>query len=136
MRFEASVAEYEAAARTGGLDTTLLLNWGLALDDAGRTKEALDKLTQAADAQPTAHVYSQIGRLYGLDKQNEKALAALDKAEQLDPSFEMTYVYRGNVFLSQGESDKATAEYKRAIAINPNNGPALENLRLAAQDRR
>jgi tetratricopeptide (TPR) repeat protein len=135
-RFDAAMVEYEAAARTGGRDATLLLDWGLALDDAGKPKEALEKLNQAAQMQPSAHVYSQIGRVYGRDNQDEKALEALAKAEQLDPNFEMTYVYRGNVYLNQGDPAKATAEYKRALALNPANGPALENLRLAAQDRR
>ena len=135
-QFEGSAAEYEAAARTGGLDYTLLLNWGLALDDAGKSKEAIDKLTQASQLQPSAHVYSQLGRVYGRNNLDEKALDALAKAEQLDPNFEMTYVYRGNVYLNQGDPVKATAEYKHALAINPNNGPALENLRLASQNRR
>ena len=48
----------------------------------------------------------------------------------------MTYVYRGNVYLNQGDSARAAAEYQRALAINPNNGPAIENLRLAAPNRR
>jgi tetratricopeptide (TPR) repeat protein len=135
-RFDAAVAEYEATARTGGSDATLLLNWGLALDDAGKTQEAIDKLNQVAALQPSAHVYSQIGRVYGRDNQEDKALEALAEAERLDPGFEMTYVYRGNVYLNRGDTSKATVEYNKALAINPNNGPALENLRLAAQDRR
>ena len=135
-KFDAASAEYEAAARTGGMDYTLLLNWGLALDDGGKTDQAIEKLNLAVQVQPSAHVYSQLARVYGRSNQNEKALEALAKAEQLDPSFEMLYVYRGNVYLSQGDPDKAKAEYNRALAINPKNGPALENLRLASQDRR
>jgi len=135
-RFDAASVEYAAASRTGGLDYTLLLNWGLALDDAGRAKDAIEKLKQAAQLKPSAHVYSQLARVYGRNNENDKALEALATAEELDPSFEMTYVYRGNVYLSQGDPEKATAEYNRALAINPKNGPALENLRLANPDRR
>ena len=134
--FDAAAAEYEAAARTGGLDYTLLLNWGITLDDAGKPKEALEKLNQAAQLQPTAHVYSQIARVYGRNKQNDKALEALAQVERLDPKFEMAHVYRGNIYLDQGYPVKAAAEYNRALSINPNNGPALEGLRLAAQNRR
>lgn len=135
-RFDGAAAEYEAAARTGETDYTLLLNWGLALDDAGKANLAIDKLTQAAQLKPSAHVYSQLARVYGRNNQDDKALDVLAKAEQLDPNFDMTYVYRGNVYLNQGAPEKATAEYKHALAINPNNGPAQENLRLAAQNRR
>ena len=42
-------------------------------------------------------------------------------AEKADPNFEMTYVYRGNVFAGRGQMPIATAEYQRALAINPNN---------------
>ena len=134
--FDAAVAEYETAARTGGLDYTLLVNWGLALDDSGHTKEALEKLNQAAQIHPDAHVYSQLARAYGRSKQNEKALEALTQVERLDPSFEMGYVYRGNIYLDEGDPVKAAAEYNRALAINPSNRPAQEGLRIAAQNRR
>ena len=134
--FDASAAEYEAVARTGGLDYTLLVNWGLALDDAGKPKDALEKLNQAAQLQPSAHVYSQIARVYGRNRQNDKALEALAEVERLDPRFEMGYVYRGNIYLDQGDPVKAAAEYNHALSINPNNGSALEGLRIAAHNRR
>ena len=134
--FDTAVVEYDAAARTGGLDYTLLLNWGLALDDAGRPREAVEKLTQAAQLQPTAHIFSQIARVYGRSNQNDKALEALARVQQIDSNFEMGYVYRGNIYLNQGDPAKAVAEYNHALSINPNNAPALEGLRLAAQNRR
>ena len=135
-QFDGSAAEYEAAARTGGLDYTLLLNWGLALDDAGKTKEALEKLNQSAQMSPSAHVYSQIARVYGRSNQDEKALEALAQVERIDPRFDMGYVYRGNIYLNQGDPVRAAAEYNRALSINPSNPSALEGLRIAAKNRR
>ncbi len=134
--FEGAAAEYDAASRTGGLDYTLLVNWGLALDDAGKAKQALEKLNQAAQLQPSAHVYSQIARVYGRGKQYDNALTALAQVERLDPKFVMGYVYRGNIFLDQGDPAKAAAEYNRALALDPSNTPALEGLRIAAHNRR
>ena len=135
-RFDAACAEYEAAARSGGLDYTLLLNWGVALDDAGKTKEALDKLNQAAQLHPDAHIYSQVARAYARSKQYDQAMEALAQVQRLDPNFDMGYVYRGNIYLDQRDPVRAAAEYNHALAINPNNRSALEGLRLANQNRR
>lgn len=134
-QFGAASAEYEKVASTGGADHTLYLNWGLALDEWGKPEAALEKLNQAAALQPSAHVYSQIARVYGRQGKNEPALAALEKAEKADPNFEMTYVYRANIYMSEGDALRAVEQYNRALAINPRNLPAQEGLRLA-QNRR
>ena len=46
----------------------------------------------------SAHVFSQIGMVYAKHQQYSEAIGALLKAEQTDPKFEMTYVYRGNIY--------------------------------------
>ena len=132
-RFPEAAAQYEEAAKLSPQpDDALFVDWGLALDDAGKPAEALDKYNQAAKIHASAHVYSQIARTYGKQGKFTEALDALATAERLDPKFEMTYVYRGNVFLTQNNIAGATAEFNRALAINPANGPALEGLRVAS----
>ena len=131
-RFPEAAAEYAATSKLGPPDRTLLLNWGLALDDAGQPAEALTKLRESAAMHPNAHVYTQIARVYGKQGKAREALQALDVAEKLDPRFEMTYVYRGNVYMSESNQAQAAAEFNKALAINPRSAPALEGLRIAA----
>jgi len=119
---------YERASQLAVVDAPLLLDWGLALDCAGRAQDALDRLNSAASMEPTAHVYAQIGMVYGKQRKWQESLQALQKAEQIDPRFEMTYVYRGNVYEVSGDRAAAAREYQRAVGINPNNQTALDAL--------
>jgi Tfp pilus assembly protein PilF len=45
-------------------------------------------------------------------------LDALATAERLNPKFEMTYVYRGNIYEVQGDKARAAEEYRRALGID------------------
>lgn len=119
---------YEHTSRLGGIDATLLVNWALALDCTGRPQDALAKLQQAAELRPSAHVLAQLGMMYGKQGRMDEALEALNRAELLDARYEMTHVYRGNVFEVQGDRAAAAREYQRALAINPGNQPARESL--------
>ena len=130
QRYSEAMTHFEIAARLAPPDDALLIDWALALDGAGRRQEAADKLRQAALANPTAHVYSQLAMIYGKMRENQKALEALAVSEKLDPSFVMTYVYRGNVFVQMGDRAAAAREFNRALAIDPKYVPAIEALRL------
>ncbi len=112
--------EYEKASKVAPPDYQLLLDWALALDCANSQDQALARLKQAAQLEDTAHANALIGMEYAKQGKPEQALQALAKAESIDSNFWMTYVYRGNVFLTQGETAKAIAEYDRALAIDPN----------------
>lgn len=126
-----AVAEYARAAQLGRTDYRLLVDWGIAYDCAGQPEMALEKLRAAAALEDTAHVHALMGMVYGKQQRREEALAELDTAARLDPGFEMTYVYRGNVYLSAGEFQAAAGEYRRALQINPRNAAAIHGLRQA-----
>ncbi len=119
---------FEAASRLERPAFDLLLDWGLALDCAGDWQNALVKLQQSATLQRSAHVESQIGMVYAKHNKFEEALAALDRAQAIDPNFEMTYVYRGKIYQATGNNPAAADQYKRALALNPNNSDAREAL--------
>ncbi|MBI3279109.1 MAG: hypothetical protein HYZ57_04630 [Acidobacteria bacterium] len=128
-----AVREYARAARLTKPDHRLLVDWALAYDCAGQPEEALAKFQEAAAIEQTAHVYSQIGMIHAKQGRDGPALEALDKAEKLDPGFDMTYVYRGHVFLNRGDAARAAEQYRRALAINPRNQLAQQSLAEAAQ---
>jgi tetratricopeptide (TPR) repeat protein len=123
-----AASAFEAASRLEQPSFDLLLDWGLALDCAGNWQDALVRLQQSSTLQPSAHVQSQIGMVYAKHQKFEEALAALAQGERIDPSFEMTYVYRGNIFEAAGDKAAAAMQYQRALALNPLNSAAREAL--------
>jgi tetratricopeptide (TPR) repeat protein len=113
-----AAAQYEIASTLAPPDYTLLTDWALALDCAGHSAEAIEKLEQATHVENNAHAFAQMGMIYGKQRKREQALAALDQAEHINPGFGMTYVYRGNVFEVSGDCARAVQEYRRALAID------------------
>jgi protein O-mannosyl-transferase len=124
---------FQAASRLEHPEYDLWVDWGLALDCAGNWQDAVAKLQHASTMLRSAHIQSQIGMVYGKHSQWQQALAALDQAQAIDPSFEMTYVYRGNVFEATGNKAAAAAQYQRALAINPLNTVARDALTRVSQ---
>lgn len=129
-----AVRHYQKVSELSKPDVRLLVNWALALDCAGSSDEALDRLRQAAAIEPTAHVFSLLGMIRGKRGEREQALEALAEAERLDPRFAMLYVYRGHVYASAGDDRAAAGEYRRALSLDPSLGIARES--LAAAERR
>jgi tetratricopeptide (TPR) repeat protein len=125
----------ETAKLTTKHDDRLLVDWGLALDCAGRTEEAVAKMREAHALSPSALTQAQIGMIYGKRGKYPEAMAALDEAERIDPRFEMTYLYKGNIFAAQGNCSTAAGFYNHAIAINPNNESAKQALAVAQQNQ-
>jgi len=124
---------FGAASRLAQPAWDLLVDWGLALDCAGNWQEAIAKLQQARQIERSAHIQSQIGMVYAKHSKWEEALAALAQAQAIDPNFEMTYVYRGQIFFSLGDKVAAVTQYQRALALNPLNSAARDALNQASQ---
>ena len=107
----------------------LIVDWALALDCAGRTAEALEKLQAATKTHPTGVVFMNLGMIYGKTGRAEEALAALAEAEKRNPRFAQIYAFRGNVFLSQDKVREAAEQYSRALRLDPANQAALHGMR-------
>jgi tetratricopeptide (TPR) repeat protein len=129
---DCSKAEEVGRRASGALgnatDAHLLTTWGLALDCLGKKTEAIEKLRAAAALQPGAQVYGALGRIHLELGRLPEAEGFLARAEQADPRWEMTYVYRGRVHAARDELEAAAAEYRRALAVNPTNATARELL--------
>lgn len=126
-----AAAEYEKAARLGKPDYSLYVDWALALDCAQRPDAALERLRQAVALEKTAHAYALIGMVHAKQNRRPDAIAALNEAERLDPRFEQTYVYRGNVYLLESDFAKAEADFRRALELNPADPAARNGLQMA-----
>ena len=119
---------YERSAALNSNDYRLFIDWGLAYDCLNQPEQAVTKFKLAASMKATAHVYSQIGMVYGKQGKNAEALDALATAEKIDPSFDMTYVYRAGVRISQGNAAAAVEDFRHALALNPRNQTARQAL--------
>ncbi|HTW67465.1 MAG TPA: tetratricopeptide repeat protein [Bryobacteraceae bacterium] len=145
-RFQLAYVEYQAGSCSDAAEQyqkaatlvrpryDLLLDWALAYDCAGNSQQAIAKFEESAKLRPSAHVYSQIGMEYGKSGQYPEALAALQRAQELNPRFAMTYYYLGNIHKIQGNQAQAVADYQRVLSLDPGNQPARDALaRMATQ---
>jgi hypothetical protein len=124
---------FEAASHLQQPAYDLFVDWGLALDCAGKPQDAVVKMLQASMLERSAHIQSQIGMLYAKQRKWQEAVAALAQAEKIDPNFDMTYVYRGNIFEVAGDKAAASAQYQRALKLNPLNSIARDALVRVSQ---
>ena len=127
-RCQDAETQYEAVAKLETPEPRLLIDWALADNCLNRSDEAIAKLERAAALEKTAHVYSQIAMMYAKTNRPEQAFQALDTAEKLDPRFETTYIYRGQMFEGVDNLPAAAQQFQRALAINPRNEQALAGM--------
>ncbi len=132
-RYQDAVNAYAAAAQVQKPDYGLLVDWGLAYDRLNEPDEAIAKLREAAALDPTAHVYSQIGMVYAERSRWPEALEALAQAEKLDPNYDMIYDNRGGIRAKTNDLAGAAADYKHALALNPDNDHARQMLAIVEQ---
>lgn len=136
QRYAAALEQYRKAAELHPADADLLLDWGLTYDELNQFPEALEKLKQSAALKPNAHVYSQIGEVYGKMKDWPNSLAALTEAQKLDPNFAETYVYLGVLHTQTNDLLTAIQEFQHALQIDPENVKAHEFLKAVVSQLR
>lgn len=129
-RCQEALTGYEAVAKLEKPDSRLLLDWALAHDCLNQLDAAMAKLQQAEAIEKTGHIYSTIGMIHAKAGRPGEAWKALETAVQLDPQFDMAYVYRGHLLLEKGDSAGAATEYRRALSISPRNQYARDALAM------
>lgn len=126
-----AVRSYEQVAKLRPADTTLLVDWALALDCAGNTGAAAVKVREAIDSNRTAHGLAVLGMILGKGGRAEEALQALQEAAILDPGFVMTYNYRGTIYFNLRRFGESAAEFRKALQLDPSNVEARQKLAQA-----
>lgn len=127
-RCDAAVKHYQTVAQLSRPDSRLLIDWAMAYDCRGLWQEAIEKLRQAAALTRGARVYSLMGMVFAKQGKRAEALETLEMASKLDPAFELTYIYRGNLFASAGEFEAAAGQYRQALRLNPRSEAAQKAL--------
>jgi tetratricopeptide (TPR) repeat protein len=120
--------QYRKASELKTPDYMLMLDWALADNCLGKSDDAIAKLREAAALERTGHVYSQLGMMYAKTGRTAEAFQALDTAQSIDPSFEATYLYRGQLFQSLNNPAAAEQQFRHVLEINPHNQQALDLL--------
>ena len=132
-RCDAAVQQFEIASKLEKPNYDLLLDWGLAYDCLNNADAAIAKMKEAAQLEPVAHVYTQMGMVYAKRQRWGEALEALAIAERADANYPVTYVYKGGVHLSTGDPAAAVKDYQRALALDGTNQQAQQGLAMAQQ---
>ncbi len=125
--------EYEAAAKLAKPRVDLLVDWGLALDCAGRASEALARLREALGTERTYNSLAQLGMILAKQGHADEALPLLSDAVALEPDQPSAWGYRGNVYATQGRFQEAEADYRRALALAPDDRAANQGMRSVKQ---
>ncbi len=127
-RYDLAIGEFQKTAKLELPTYNLLIDWALAYDGLNRHDDAMAKLQQAAAMERTAHVYTQIAKVYAEETRWSEALAALGTAEKIDPSFAPIYNYRAKIHFKNNELPAAAADYQHALALDPTLADARREL--------
>ena len=73
-----------------------------------------------------AEAYVQRGEDYLMDGNTDKALAAYNKAIEVDPNCQKAFVRRGLLHDEAGRTEEALADYAKAIEIDPSDSYPYE----------
>jgi serine/threonine protein kinase len=124
--------DYAGGAREFGIATSTnprdayawdLLSWALAYEQPPDAIGAEKAARESLRIQPVnfPHTYYHLGRALLLQQRYPEALAAFEQAQQLDPHDYFGDLGMGQVYLAQGEYDKALAAVSKGLrpaAIN------------------
>jgi choline-sulfatase len=107
----------------------------LALSDAGRQQEGLDRLEQARRAsRPEASFYENLGVALLALERHDKARAALEQAVKLAPGAASAWNALGVACARSGDARGALAAWRRAVGADPSLADAWFNLGLTAAE--
>ncbi|XP_076247266.1 dnaJ homolog subfamily C member P58IPK [Calliopsis andreniformis] len=107
----------------------------------GQLQDALSHYHAAVEGDPNNYLtYYKRGTVYLALGKAKFALLDLDRVLELKPDFTSARLQRGNVLLKQAQFDKAEADFRDVLAVEPNNldaynalykiAPAQEDLRI------
>lgn len=94
----------------------------------GRLQDAIDEMSQLAEALPRqTNLRMQLALYYLVNQQPQKAIEAYTRVLQLDDGNFLALRSRGDTYLNLGKHAEAAADFRRALALNAQDVPLLNN---------
>jgi len=104
-------------------------NLGTALQNQGRTEEAIEHYLQALRIKPDyEEAHNNLGNVLKNQGRTKEAIAHYLKALRIKPDFVEAHNNLGNVMENQGRTEEAIAHYLEALRIKPDYEEAHYNL--------
>ena len=130
-----SLQAYDKAISLDSTQLEFYTNKGYALKASGRWKETQQIFLHVVEHDPTnKFAWNGLGLAYHYLDQEDKSLAAYDKALVLDPNYAEVYYNKGVSLKYMGDIKEAGVYYWRAIELNPRMHSAIINLAALHQE--
>jgi len=102
---------------------------GVILIEKGKTEDAIEEFQSLTeDAPDRPEPYNNLGFLYALQGQYDKARAAMEMAIRIQPTYAMAHENLGDIY-----AKLASKEYERALHLDPNNDSPQKKLATIRQ---
>lgn len=107
-------------------------NLGVALEEQGRTDEAIAHYAEAARLRPlAAHLQNNLGAALAKEGRVEEALKCFSEAVRDNPNYADGHNNLGVMYFQQGRIDEALFHFSEALRIDPRNADAHKNMGIA-----
>jgi len=136
--FAKAEQEAEAALKKFPDNRTVKIVRASLLAELGRTEEAAAAARQLLDGKSDRETYLALAQIYDKGKKYSEMAQALDEAYKLsesDEEKEGVHFMRGAMYERMQKIDLAEAEFRKVLAINPDNAAALNYLGYMLADR-
>jgi tetratricopeptide (TPR) repeat protein len=136
--FQKSIDAAEEALKKYPNDRMIRLVRASSLAELGRGAEAVADVKKMLDGKADRETHLQLAQLYDKTKNYGEMAKSLDAAEALsksDEEKETVWFSRGAMFEKQKKFDEAEREFRKVLAVSPNNPGALNYLGYMLADR-
>lgn len=136
--FPKAETESEAAIKKFPTDRVVRAVHASLLADLGKTDQAVSETRKLMDGKNDREAYVSLAQIYEKAKNFAEMAKALDSAEKLSTSSEdkeAIIFMRGAMYERQKNYTAAEDEFRKVLAINPDNGSALNYLGYMLADR-
>ena len=136
--FVKAEAEAAAAAKKFPTDRVVISVHASLLADMGKTEQAVAETRKLLDGKNDRETYLSLAQIYDKAKNYGEMAKALDAAEKLSTTSddkESVIFLRGSMYERMKNYTAAEEEFRKVLAINPDNGSALNYLGYMLADR-
>jgi tetratricopeptide (TPR) repeat protein len=121
-KVEEALASYENALRVDGTNFVALNGIVTQYARSKELEKAHARIDQALGSFPNVSwLHFLKGQIYGYQSNGQAAEAELRRALELDPNYLPAYSSLAALFINAKQEDRAIAEYKKILAIRPDN---------------